>query len=76
MMMTTTTNEMTLENLRQKWIGRKVRGSTQTTDYSPSRVIESIHLNDEDGKYYAWTGEHIRCNSLEALDRRLHSLSN
>lgn len=74
--MATATTPMTLESVRREWIGRKIFGSSDhQLDGSPENVITDIHLNADDLMYYAWSGEHIRANTLEALCRRLHQLA-
>ena len=68
---------MSLEQLQKKWIGRKIYSSVDHRLHGnpPDRVIEDIRENAEDGRYYAWSGEHILANSVEGLDRRLESLA-
>ena len=76
--MTTATTKLTLESMRKKWIGRQVYASSDhQLDASGKhpRPVDDIHQNVEDRMYYAWAGEHHRANTLEALDRRLHSLA-
>lgn len=70
---------LTLESLRAKWIGRSVWATTQD-ELTPAsmwtpRKVEEIWENRREEKFVAWTGEHVVCGSLEALDRRLHSLA-
>ena len=78
--MNATTNALTLADMRKRWIGRLVRGSTDSgldAAYSRAhaREVEDIYQNKEDGMYYAFSDEHHRANTLEGLDRRLHSLA-
>jgi hypothetical protein len=73
----TTKATMTVEQLRAKWLGRKIYSSTDHRLHGnpPTKEITDIHVNAEDGMVYAWSGEHHRANTVEALDRRLHSLA-
>lgn len=72
-----TMTTMTLDQLRAKWIGRKVYGSTDHKLHGapPANEITDIHQNTKDGMYYAWSGEHHRANTVESLDRRLQQLA-
>ena len=68
---------LTLDAMRRRWVGVLVLSSTDhgldKAGRHP-RAVESIYQNSEDKMYYAWSGEHHRANTLEALDARLHSL--
>ncbi len=75
------TATMTIEELRTKWIAHQITGGD---DLHPVReTVQYIHYDAKTGSYIAWAqgpqgdigGHHIRCGSIEALDRRLHQLS-
>ena len=70
---------ITIEDLRTKWLNRKVMGSTnhglsEALAIKDLRPIQSINFDAENESFVAWSGEHHRTNSLEAMDRRLESL--
>jgi hypothetical protein len=65
---------MTLDEVRKTWMHRLVRGSTETLDHEPSRVITTIYESTDSAagtKYVAWSGEHIMENTPARLHRHL-----
>lgn len=67
--------EMTMTSSIQEWVGKLVRGSTQTLDIEPGRRVERVYYSAENQQWIAYTGEHIKAPTEEALGRRLESLA-
>lgn len=75
---------MTLEELKRRWIGRKVRAN-ETLDKPPEYTIVRIWISENDGDVVAWIeevwesghrhGGHMRATTPEALDRKFHAAS-